>query len=145
MLVLGNRIGVSEYVINSDGYWVLLDESTKEKYCFNTEGEAWSLAMGHNNVLYLNAVSDRTKAYPPHRREAGCSKRGFNFFQNTSEPHFSFGSQGSPNIAVDQAYNPFVFGDDVQSESSKINRNEQTRASKIPNLVKWFRRDESKE
>lgn len=53
MLVLGNRVGVSEYIVNQDGCWVLLDEGTKEKYCFNTDDEAWSLAMGHNNTLYL--------------------------------------------------------------------------------------------
>lgn len=57
MLVLGNRVGVSEYIVNNDGCWVLLDQETSEKYCFNTDGEAWSLAMGHNNVLYLSATN----------------------------------------------------------------------------------------
>lgn len=58
MLVLGNRIGVCEYIVNSDGCWVLLDQATRNKYCFNNDGEAWSLAMGHNNVLYLGTVND---------------------------------------------------------------------------------------
>lgn len=58
MLVLGNQIGVTEYVVNSDGCWVLLDQATRDKYCFNNEGEAWSLAMGHNNVLYLGTLND---------------------------------------------------------------------------------------
>lgn len=56
--MLGNQIGVTEYVVNSDGCWVLLDQATRDKYCFNHEGEAWSLAMGHNNVLYLGTLSD---------------------------------------------------------------------------------------
>lgn len=58
MLVLGNRIGVTEYVVNGDGCWVQLDQTTKEKYCFNIEGEAWSLAMDHKNVLYIGTFGD---------------------------------------------------------------------------------------
>lgn len=59
MLVLGNRIGVSEYVVNSDGCWVCLDQRTKEKYGIKQEVSAWSLAMGHNNVMYLGTVTDK--------------------------------------------------------------------------------------
>lgn len=58
MLVLGNHIAVTEYLVNSDGCWVLLDQATRDRYCFNHSGEAWSLAMGHNNVLYLGTLSD---------------------------------------------------------------------------------------
>lgn len=61
MLVLGNRVGVSEYVVNNDGCWVLLDQATRDKYCFGAEGDAWSLAMGHNNALYLGTVNDLDK------------------------------------------------------------------------------------
>lgn len=61
MLVLGNHIGVTEYIVNSDGCWVLLDQATKEKYCFNTEGDAWSLAMGTNEVLYIGTLNDMDK------------------------------------------------------------------------------------
>lgn len=61
MLVLGNHIGVTEYIVNSDGCWVLLDQATKEKYCFNTDGEAWSLAMGTNEVLYIGTLNDIDK------------------------------------------------------------------------------------
>lgn len=58
MLVLGNRVGVTEYVVNGDGCWVLLDRRTRERYCFNHEGEAWSLAMSHSNTLYLGTLTD---------------------------------------------------------------------------------------
>lgn len=61
MLVLGNRISVSEYVVNTDGCWVLLDNHTREKFCFNADGEAWSLAIGQNNTLYLGVVTDSEK------------------------------------------------------------------------------------
>lgn len=40
------------------GCWVLLDKATREKYCFNVDGEAWSMAIGTNNVLYLDSVTD---------------------------------------------------------------------------------------
>ena len=62
MLVLGNRLGITEYVVNTDGCWVLLDDATKEKYCFDTDNEAWSLAIGKNNVLYLENVNEADKS-----------------------------------------------------------------------------------
>lgn len=71
MLVLGNRISVSEYVVNSDGCWVLLDNHTREKFCFNVDGEAWSLAIGQNNTLYLGIVNESDKgnqAYLNHNK-----------------------------------------------------------------------------
>lgn len=61
MLVLGNQVGVSEYVVNSDGCWVCLDDVTKEKYGIKTESAAWSLAMGHNNIMYLGPVAEKGK------------------------------------------------------------------------------------
>lgn len=156
MLVLGNRIGVSEYIVNSDGCWVLLDEPTKDRYCFNTDGEAWSLAMGHNNVLYLGTVGDR-EANPqiPNNIEdlpkAGSSKQGFNFGQNLPEPHFSFGNHGSsftpcqPSVLAEHATsNPFVFGDSSKSESPKHPRKDKTRDVKLAGFSKWFKKDDGK-
>lgn len=66
MLVLGNRVGITEYVVNTDGCWVLLDEATKEKYCFNTDNEAWSLAVSKANVLYLESVNGADKSKYKH-------------------------------------------------------------------------------
>jgi len=37
---------------------VFLDKPTREKYCFNVDGEAWSMAIGTNNVLYLDSVAE---------------------------------------------------------------------------------------
>lgn len=153
MLVLGNRIGVSEYIVNADGCWVLLDEPTKDRYCFNTDGEAWSLAMGHNNILYLGTVGDREAHLQiPNSIEdlpkASSSKRGFNFGQNLPEPHFSFGSHGSfnqaqPNNSADlSAGNPFVFGDTSKSESPKHARKDGTRDAKLTGFSKWFKKDD---
>lgn len=155
MLVLGNRVGISEYIVNSDGCWVLLDEPTKDKYCFNTDGEAWSLAIGHNNILYLGSVGDR-EASPqiPNSIEdfpqAGSSKKGFNFSQNLPEPHFSFGSHGSFNdclastSAEHSPGNPFVFGHSSKSESPKHARKDRGRDVKLTGFSKWFKKDDGK-
>ncbi|KAJ8916891.1 hypothetical protein NQ315_013359 [Exocentrus adspersus] len=98
MLILGNKIGVTEYTINSDGCWVLLDEDTKEKYCFNTEGDAWSLAIGQHNTIYLGNISEldshpkvNSKSDDPH-----FQNKGFNFSHNwTTGSSFSF-SENTP-------------------------------------------------
>lgn len=151
MLCLGNRIGVYDYIVNSDGCWVLLDESTKNKYCFNTEGDAWSLAMSHNNVMYLSVIGDKEgNPQMPNRIEEAprnSNKRGFNFVQNLPEPHFSFGSPSvsqTPSSAPQSSYNPFVFGDGNRPDSPKHPRKDKSREAKLPNLSKWFRRDEGK-
>jgi hypothetical protein len=39
--------------VNGEGTWVQLDKETMRKFCFNTEGEAWSLALGRSDVVYL--------------------------------------------------------------------------------------------
>jgi hypothetical protein len=40
-------------VINGEGTWVQLDKDTMRKFCFNIEGEAWSLALSRSDVVYL--------------------------------------------------------------------------------------------
>lgn len=40
-------------MINGEGTWVQLDKDTMRKFCFNTEGEAWSLALSRSDVVYL--------------------------------------------------------------------------------------------
>lgn len=143
MLVLGNRIRVSEYVVNSDGCWVLLDHQTKEKYCFNTEGEAWSLAMGHNNVLYLGTIGDKESTSQIEPTKSNTNKRGFNFETNVPEPCFTFGNTSSPLVTEQPSYNPFVFGDKMQ-ESPKLPRKDKFREEKVTNLHKWFKRDDGR-
>lgn len=46
------------YLFGNLGCWVLLDKATREKYCFNVDGEAWSMAIGTNNVLYLDSATE---------------------------------------------------------------------------------------
>lgn len=146
MLVLGNRIRVSEYVVNSDGCWVLLDEQTKERYCFNTDGEAWSLAMGHNNILYLGTIGDKENISHFQVGEVAklnANKRGFNFETTLPEPCFAFGSKSSSSIGEQSSGNPFLFGERPQ-EPPKLPRKDKFREEKLSNLPKWLKRDDSK-
>ncbi|KAK4876736.1 hypothetical protein RN001_009242 [Aquatica leii] len=160
MLVLGNRIGVTEYVVNCDGCWVQLDQATKEKYCFNVDGEAWSLAMGHNNVLYIGTMNDIDKDVNPQicaeeeSPRTNSQKRGFDFTNSSSpnppDPPFSFGGGRqllkTPSANVDNSTsNPFVFGDTVKSDSPKVPRREKSKDCGKPSSVpKWVKIDDGK-
>jgi E3 ubiquitin-protein ligase MYCBP2 len=53
MLVLGNVVGIIADTVNSSGTWLRLDEESMKRYCFNTEGEAWTLSRTINDVIYL--------------------------------------------------------------------------------------------
>lgn len=154
MLVLGNRIGVSEYIVNADGCWVLLDQATKDKYCFNTDGEAWSLAMGHSNVLYLGAVNDMDKEIHPQisttEDTSKSNKRGFDFTHTivpNTDSSYSFGTRPLPAPSIkysdSSSTNPFVFGDNGRPESPKVPRREK-KDPKLTGLPKWFKSEDSK-
>lgn len=60
MLVLGNRVNVKQCVCNQEGVWLLLDSQTVEKYCFNIDEEAWTLALNRNDVVYLKGEGDNS-------------------------------------------------------------------------------------
>ncbi|KAJ8975748.1 hypothetical protein NQ317_015370 [Molorchus minor] len=147
MLALGNRVGVSEYTVNSDGCWILLDQATKEKYCFNTEGDAWSLAIGQNNVLYFGNASD-VEGFPNLITELDnfrTPKKGFNFscVSKSNEANFSFSTQ-SPPVAANSSevvsQYPFIFGENSQPEYQKITKKDK-KDNKVTNLPKWFKED----
>lgn len=145
MLVLGNRIGVIDYAVNPDGYWVLLDKTTAEKYCFNTDHEAWSLAIGPNNVLYLGNVTDKDSCPQVSIEAERVSKKGFDFSYNLPEASFSFGNQSVQSVTPKETIstNPFVFGDSVKSESPKLPKRER-KEGKLSSLPKWFKGDDGK-
>ncbi|GAB6023050.1 hypothetical protein CHUAL_007142 [Chamberlinius hualienensis] len=58
MLVLFNQFYAVEELRNSEGVWVKLDSNSMKRYCFNTDGEAWSLAQSRNEVKYLQHEND---------------------------------------------------------------------------------------
>ncbi|XP_060534839.1 E3 ubiquitin-protein ligase MYCBP2 isoform X2 [Cylas formicarius] len=137
MLVLGNRVGVSEYVANSEGCWVLLDKATREKYCFSTDSEAWSLAIG-DNILYLDTVNDSDEPQISESRKVfnfSCPKSGdFNFSAQESSATVKGGATESLST------NPFVFGE--TNESSKFLKRD--RREKIKTKPKMSRSEEVK-
>ena len=57
-LFLGNVVTIIDHVVNDDGSWVQLDQTTKLRYDFNECHDAWSLAVDDNNLLYLQNVED---------------------------------------------------------------------------------------
>ncbi|RWS17339.1 E3 ubiquitin-protein ligase MYCBP2-like isoform X4 [Dinothrombium tinctorium] len=52
-LVLGNVVGVIQSIVNMDGKWLKLDDESKKRYCFNSDGDAWTLAQSASEVQYL--------------------------------------------------------------------------------------------
>nr|XP_022909947.1 E3 ubiquitin-protein ligase MYCBP2 isoform X2 [Onthophagus taurus] len=151
VLVLGSIIGVKDYMVNKDGCWVLLDESTKKRYGFNGDYDAWSLAIGHNNKLYLGNVNqiDNDEFSPQLPPETDLLKiftsKGYNF-NPAITPHdtqFSFTQSPIASTDLPASTNPFVFGDEPSKpESPKIPRRDR-KDSKLMGLPKWFK-DEAK-
>ncbi|KAL7297667.1 hypothetical protein TKK_0009333 [Trichogramma kaykai] len=58
MLALGNTVTVQEYFGNKYGTWVRIDNESASKYCFSSEGEAWSLAINKHGVVYMKITHD---------------------------------------------------------------------------------------
>nr|CAD7431359.1 unnamed protein product [Timema monikensis] len=83
MLVLGNQLTVMDIAVNNEGTWVQLDKETRRKFCFNTEGEAWSLAVSKTDTAYL-------------RRDGHTDKGGFFFWP--SSVHREFSLDARPHI-----------------------------------------------
>lgn len=144
MLILGNKVGVTDYTINSDGCWVLLDERTKEKYCFNEEGDAWSLAIGQNNILYLGSTND-SDSYPKVTMDnTNSQKKRFNFSSmlKSGENNFSFSTQTVIHTVPSKnsnkiSSNPFIFGENIL-DSSKISNMDEVdiTANSLPKMFK---------
>uniref|UniRef100_A0A1B6EGK8 PHR domain-containing protein n=1 Tax=Clastoptera arizonana TaxID=38151 RepID=A0A1B6EGK8_9HEMI len=127
MLVLGNTITSMKQVINSEGTWLQLNKDTMNKYCFNWEGEAWTLAKDQTNSVYLlsqtQAVKevvpkpipspglDKTKPHEAFTAALNLQspKKGFDFSGPEPVSHFSIFSNSPPSSSPNNS-NPFVFG-----------------------------------
>lgn len=170
MLVLGNRISVIDYIVNTDGCWVLLDQTTKENYCFNLDGEAWSLAMGHNNIMYLGNVkmptcgtsNDKQNSTLPLPVELESStklmtvnKRGFDFSHKSSNQqslnhHHNHQSaeQNNFTFGANQSVSPIILEQANSAATDSMSTNpfvfgENLRAES-PKIPKRERKDGSK-
>ena len=72
---------------NADGTWVKLDKESMLRYCHESEGEAWSLATGTDNIMYLQheldlatgePISGQKTPFTPGMADGGAPK-GFDF------------------------------------------------------------------
>lgn len=58
MLVMGNVVTVDQEVINAEGVWYKLAEESQRRYCFNTDGECWTLGSTEADMVYLQQEAD---------------------------------------------------------------------------------------
>ncbi|CAB4068655.1 MYCBP2 [Lepeophtheirus salmonis] len=58
MLNQGDSVNVINSRESGNEIWVQLDKSSMEKFCLNTEGEAWSLAVSSSDVQHLEHQSN---------------------------------------------------------------------------------------
>ena len=58
-------------MLNSDGTWVKLDRETMQHYCHEAEGEAWSLARGADDIVYLKHESELLNEEEEEKKSAG--------------------------------------------------------------------------
>ena len=83
---------------NSEGTWVKLDRETMQHYCHEAEGEAWSLARGADDILYLQHESEQ------HGEEDGDPKASpfsFNSLPPEGTQGFDFSdAQHKPMLAT---------------------------------------------
>lgn len=97
-------------ITNADGVWVKLDKESKQRYCFNMDGEAWTLIRSLTDTIYLQhendgmfgAESDEEKSYRGAKFSSdqgsmfgstGSSIKGFDF-ANAAVSGQTFGSFG---------------------------------------------------
>ncbi|CAG7827587.1 unnamed protein product [Allacma fusca] len=84
ILAMGMKFHSVDECINNDGLWVKLDHSSQQKYCYTSEGEAWSLAVGKGDTIHLRL------------HDASKSKKGFDFSIASQHPQNIFDSVSPP-------------------------------------------------
>ncbi|XP_043286736.1 E3 ubiquitin-protein ligase MYCBP2 isoform X2 [Venturia canescens] len=140
MLAIGDSLNIQEYLVNGEGTWVRIDEESTGKYCFNTEGEAWSLAINKHGVAYMKVDQAETiendigtldkRAVNGDNIFASGNIKGFDFSTpsgsqegfNFTAPNFAPGTAGSADSGNNT--NPFVFGSYSQHGSPGSDKNE---------------------
>ncbi|ODN02467.1 E3 ubiquitin-protein ligase MYCBP2 [Orchesella cincta] len=136
ILVMGSKFFAVDECYNNEGLWVKLDPTSQRKFCFTSEGEAWSLAVGAGEVTYLRRI-DATK-----------TKQGFDFsvasyipqniFRNLSPPAAFLGSVDAfsvsePAIPERKLSTEKLSVSDVTAETA---RKEQVASAVTPTLRK---------
>lgn len=119
-------------LVNGEGTWVRIDDESTGKFCFDTEGEAWSLAINKHSVAYMKLdqpeITENDQGAEKHTTPGDPSfpagnNKGFDFSTpsgshegfNFTAPNFTPGTGGSADAANNT--NPFVFGSYSQHDS----------------------------
>ncbi|KAG8179148.1 hypothetical protein JTE90_015337 [Oedothorax gibbosus] len=146
MLALGNTVGAIEDITNADGVWVKLDKDSTKEYCFNMDGEAWTLIRSLSDIMYLQHESDgavlfglnddKNRSSSKFSTEQGSifssslpGAKGFDFTNSVSGQTFgsfgqsmgifTFGSGTSdPEGGSSGSTSPFVFGSPASTPPS---------------------------
>ncbi|GIX94124.1 e3 ubiquitin-protein ligase MYCBP2 [Caerostris extrusa] len=146
MLALGNTISAIEDVTNADGVWVKLDKESAGDYCFNNDGEAWTLTRSLNDVMYLQHECDTSQGVGTNDEKYRCGAKfsseqgsifsssmpggkGFDFATAvSSQPFGSFGQSmgiftfgsgtSDPEGGSSGSTSPFVFGSPASTPPS---------------------------
>lgn len=120
--------------MNNEGTWVRIDDDSMTKYCFDkgrgVEGEAWSLAVNKNGVIYMKFEQDiendsiEKKPMIPDPT-VSPSNKGFDFsIPSVSHEGFNFTAQNYTPDTADSVEgcntNPFIFGSYNQHDSPGI-------------------------
>lgn len=104
-------------ITNADGVWVKLDKDSKQRYCFNMDGEAWTLIRSLTDTVYLQhesdamfgADSDDEKSYRGAKfpsdqgsmfNSTGSTGKGFDFATAVSGQGFGSFGQSAGNIYI---------------------------------------------
>ncbi|CAB3381481.1 Hypothetical predicted protein [Cloeon dipterum] len=145
MLVAGNRAMIVADDVNSEGTWVQLDHESKKEFCFNTDGEAWSLAVSKGDVVYLqhelanDCRHDKTPG--DHHPFSVPPKKAFDFTAQNRADAFTFAQKepGSASSAGSMTGNPFVFGSLDSKKPEIAPKPQSVGAGRFSALNKWLR------
>ncbi|XP_042905925.1 E3 ubiquitin-protein ligase MYCBP2 isoform X1 [Parasteatoda tepidariorum] len=133
MLSMGNTVCGIETMTNSDGVWVKLDRDSVKEYCFNLDGEAWTLIQSPMDAVYLQRddMKESYTKFPSEQNSIFSSSggKGFNFSAQTfpsfgqSMGIFTFGSGTSDHddASSGDSASPFRFGSPSTTPSISMN------------------------
>ncbi|XP_066580931.1 E3 ubiquitin-protein ligase MYCBP2 [Prorops nasuta] len=149
MLALGNSVIAQEYLINSEGTWVRIDEDSSNKFCFDKtrdmEGEAWSLAIDKHFITYMKMEQDSDNETVEKKvvitdSSVSPTHQGFDFCAPSMSQGFNFSGQNfiptSAEVGESSGTNPFVFGSCNQYDSPGSDRFTPEKIDACPKLSK---------
>ena len=82
-------------MMTSEGLWLLLDKTSSQSYCFDTEGDAWCLACSVSGEVYLRSQLDIESSFTDIATSSTnhvttvSQAKGFDFTSASRSPVFS--------------------------------------------------------